>query len=52
MNLIGPRSYLPRELPDMGQHAKIILDGQTRANGLVAGHGPQRNNISGAAAAR
>lgn len=25
MNLIGPRSYLPRELPDMGQHAKIIL---------------------------
>ena len=25
MNLIGPRSYLPRELPDMGQHARIIL---------------------------
>jgi Undecaprenyl-phosphate galactose phosphotransferase WbaP len=25
MNLIGPRSYLPRELPDMGQHAQLIL---------------------------
>ncbi len=25
MNLIGPRSYLPRELPDMGDHADIIL---------------------------
>jgi Undecaprenyl-phosphate galactose phosphotransferase WbaP len=25
MNLIGPRSYLPRELPDMGEHAGIIL---------------------------
>ena len=25
MNLIGPRSYLPRELPAMGEHAKIIL---------------------------
>ncbi len=25
MNLIGPRSYLPRELPDMGKHADIIL---------------------------
>jgi Undecaprenyl-phosphate galactose phosphotransferase WbaP len=25
MNLIGPRSYLPRELPDMGEHAEIIL---------------------------
>ncbi|MBW6466268.1 MAG: undecaprenyl-phosphate galactose phosphotransferase WbaP [Brevefilum sp.] len=25
MNLIGPRSYLPRELPDMGTYAKIIL---------------------------
>lgn len=25
MNLIGPRSYLPRELPAMGEYAKIIL---------------------------
>jgi lipopolysaccharide/colanic/teichoic acid biosynthesis glycosyltransferase len=25
MNLIGPRSYLPRELPEMGDYAKIIL---------------------------
>ena len=25
MNLIGPRSYLPRELPEMGEYAKIIL---------------------------
>ncbi len=25
MNLIGPRSYLPRELPTMGDYAKIIL---------------------------
>jgi Undecaprenyl-phosphate galactose phosphotransferase WbaP len=25
MNLIGPRSYLPRELPAMGAYAKIIL---------------------------
>jgi Undecaprenyl-phosphate galactose phosphotransferase WbaP len=25
MNLIGPRSYLPRELPAMGDYAKIIL---------------------------
>jgi len=25
MNLIGPRSYLPRELPEMGKYAKIIL---------------------------
>ncbi len=25
MNLIGPRSYLPRELPAMGKSAKIIL---------------------------
>ncbi len=25
MNLIGPRSYLPRELPVMGEYAKIIL---------------------------
>ena len=25
MNLIGPRSYLPRELPEMGNYAKIIL---------------------------
>jgi Undecaprenyl-phosphate galactose phosphotransferase WbaP len=25
MNLIGPRSYLPRELPAMGTYAKIIL---------------------------
>jgi Undecaprenyl-phosphate galactose phosphotransferase WbaP len=25
MNLIGPRSYLPRELPAMGNYAKIIL---------------------------
>jgi Undecaprenyl-phosphate galactose phosphotransferase WbaP len=25
MNLIGPRSYLPRELSDMGTYAKIIL---------------------------
>jgi Undecaprenyl-phosphate galactose phosphotransferase WbaP len=25
MNLIGPRSYLPRELPDMGEYADIIL---------------------------
>lgn len=25
MNLIGPRSYLPRELPAMGESAKIIL---------------------------
>jgi len=25
MNLIGPRSYLPRELPDMGEYANIIL---------------------------
>ena len=25
MNLIGPRSYLPRELPDMGDYARIIL---------------------------
>jgi Undecaprenyl-phosphate galactose phosphotransferase WbaP len=25
MNLIGPRSYLPRELPTMGTYAKIIL---------------------------
>jgi lipopolysaccharide/colanic/teichoic acid biosynthesis glycosyltransferase len=25
MNLIGPRSYLPRELPAMGPYAKIIL---------------------------
>jgi len=25
MNLIGPRSYLPRELPTMGASAKIIL---------------------------
>jgi len=24
-NLIGPRSYLPRELPEMGKHANIIL---------------------------
>ena len=25
MNLIGPRSYLPRELPAMGEYARIIL---------------------------
>ena len=25
MNLIGPRSYLPRELPAMGDYARIIL---------------------------
>jgi Undecaprenyl-phosphate galactose phosphotransferase WbaP len=25
MNLIGPRSYMPRELPAMGEYAKIIL---------------------------
>lgn len=25
MNLIGPRSYLPRELPDIGEYANIIL---------------------------
>jgi len=25
MNLIGPRSYLPRELPAMGDYAKLIL---------------------------
>jgi len=25
MNLIGPRSYLPRELPAMGEAAKVIL---------------------------
>ena len=25
MNLIGPRSYLPRELPIMGAYAKVIL---------------------------
>jgi len=25
MYLIGPRSYLPRELPDMGEYANIIL---------------------------
>ncbi len=25
MNLIGPRSYLPRELPQIGEYAKIIL---------------------------
>lgn len=25
MNLIGPRSYLPRELPEIGDYAKIIL---------------------------
>jgi Undecaprenyl-phosphate galactose phosphotransferase WbaP len=25
MNLIGPRSYLPRELPHMGAYAKVIL---------------------------
>jgi Undecaprenyl-phosphate galactose phosphotransferase WbaP len=25
MNLIGPRSYLPRELSDMGDYAKIVL---------------------------
>ncbi len=25
MNLIGPRSYMPRELPAMGNYAKIIL---------------------------
>jgi Undecaprenyl-phosphate galactose phosphotransferase WbaP len=25
MNLIGPRSYLPRELPEMGDYARIIL---------------------------
>ena len=25
MNLIGPRSYLPRELPAMGDYSKIIL---------------------------
>jgi Undecaprenyl-phosphate galactose phosphotransferase WbaP len=25
MNLIGPRSYLPRELPAMGEYSKIIL---------------------------
>jgi Undecaprenyl-phosphate galactose phosphotransferase WbaP len=25
MNLIGPRSYLPRELPSMGEYSKIIL---------------------------
>ncbi len=25
MNLIGPRSYLPRELPHMGANAKVIL---------------------------
>jgi Undecaprenyl-phosphate galactose phosphotransferase WbaP len=25
MNLIGPRSYLPREIPEMGDYAKIIL---------------------------
>lgn len=25
MNLIGPRSYLPRELTDMGEYANIIL---------------------------
>jgi len=25
MNLIGPRSYMPRELPAMGDYAKIIL---------------------------
>lgn len=25
MNLIAPRSYLPRELPAMGEHANIIL---------------------------
>ncbi len=25
MNLIGPRSYLPRELPTMGEYSKIIL---------------------------
>lgn len=25
MNLIGPRSYLPRELPDIGEYEKIIL---------------------------
>jgi Undecaprenyl-phosphate galactose phosphotransferase WbaP len=25
MNLIGPRSYLPREMPIMGRYAKVIL---------------------------
>ena len=25
MNLIGPRSYLPRELPAMGEYAKVVL---------------------------
>ena len=25
MNLIGPRSYMPMELPAMGEYAKIIL---------------------------
>lgn len=25
MNLIGPRSYLPRELPAMGEYARVIL---------------------------
>jgi Undecaprenyl-phosphate galactose phosphotransferase WbaP len=25
MNLIGPRSYLPRELPEIGDYARIIL---------------------------
>jgi undecaprenyl-phosphate galactose phosphotransferase len=25
MNLIGPRSYMPNELPVMGDFAKIIL---------------------------
>ncbi|MCB2214165.1 undecaprenyl-phosphate galactose phosphotransferase WbaP [bacterium] len=33
MNLIGPRSYLPRELPDMGEHASIILKVQPGITG-------------------
>lgn len=33
MNLIGPRSYLPRELPDMGEHAAIILKVQPGITG-------------------
>jgi Undecaprenyl-phosphate galactose phosphotransferase WbaP len=33
MNLIGPRSYLPRELPDMGDHAEIILKVQPGITG-------------------